>query len=309
MQIKFMFFKLSKIVLLSALIFVFFSFCTLVAVVTFLPHSVSATDAGPNLPSTVVDDASLGTSAWASAGNVTASDNAYASATLTPLEVSHYLKATNFGFSIPGGATINGILVEWEVLGTTGINTKDNTARIVKAGVIGTTDRANATSWTSSDTFLPHGSSSDLWGTTWTPADIRLVAEDKHLTFMTAIEEKECMVNADGVKLKQVFLNLIDNSIKYTKEGFIKVSLVKDENEKVITFAVADSGVGLSEETKKKLFTKFGRGEGGALNSGGSGLGLYLAQEIVKAHQGEIKATSDGTDKGTVFSVILPYTK
>jgi signal transduction histidine kinase len=140
-------------------------------------------------------------------------------------------------------------------------------------------------------------------------SDMRLVAEDKHLTFMTAIEEKECMVNADGVKLKQVFLNLIDNSIKYTKEGFIKVSLVKDENEKVITFAVADSGVGLSEETKKKLFTKFGRGEGGALNSGGSGLGLYLAQEIVKAHQGEIKATSDGTDKGTVFSVILPYTK
>ncbi len=140
-------------------------------------------------------------------------------------------------------------------------------------------------------------------------SDMRLVAEDKHLTFMTAIEEKECMVNADGVKLKQVFLNLIDNSIKYTKEGFIKVSLVKDENEKVITFAVADSGVGISEETKKKLFTKFGRGEGGALNSGGSGLGLYLAQEIVKAHQGEINATSDGTDKGTVFSVILPYTK
>lgn len=169
---KIMVFKLSKIILLSGLIFILLFGISFVALWSFLPNSVFATDAGPNLPSTVVDDSSLGTSSWASVGSVTASDNSYASATLAPLEISHYIKATNFGFSIPGGATINGILVEWEVLGTTGINTKDNTARIVKAGVIGSTDRANATSWTSSDTFLPHGSSSDLWGTTWTPADI-----------------------------------------------------------------------------------------------------------------------------------------
>jgi two-component system phosphate regulon sensor histidine kinase PhoR len=115
------------------------------------------------------------------------------------------------------------------------------------------------------------------------------------------------MVEADGVKLKQVFLNLVDNSIKYTKEGFVKISLTKNDTEKKVTFTVSDSGVGLSEETKKKLFTKFGRGEGATLNAGGSGLGLYLAQEIVGAHHGEIIVNSDGVDKGASFSVVLPY--
>lgn len=57
---------------------------------------------------------------------------------------------------------------------------------------------------------------------------------------------------------------------------------------------------------QKKLFTKFGRGEAGSLNGGGSGLGLYLAEEIVKAHQGHIIVESEGEGKGAQFSVILP---
>jgi signal transduction histidine kinase len=77
-------------------------------------------------------------------------------------------------------------------------------------------------------------------------------------------------------------------------------------NDNEILFSVTDSGVGISEETKAKLFTKFVRGEGGALNAGGSGLGLYLAQEIVKAHKGKITIDSKGLDKGSTFSVVLP---
>ena len=109
-----------------------------------------------------------------------------------------------------------------------------------------------------------------------------------------------------NVKLKQVFLNLVDNSIKYTQEGFVKVSLSENSHDGTITFSVNDSGVGISEETKAKLFTKFARGEGGALNAGGSGLGLYLAQEIVKAHKGKITIDSEGLGKGATFSVVLP---
>jgi signal transduction histidine kinase len=114
------------------------------------------------------------------------------------------------------------------------------------------------------------------------------------------------MVNVDIVKIKQVFLNIIDNSLKYTKEGNISISLIKDDAEKVLIFSVTDSGIGITDEMKKKLFTKFGRGEGSVLNSGGSGLGLYLAQEIVKAHQGSISVTSEGENKGSTFSVTLP---
>lgn len=138
-------------------------------------------------------------------------------------------------------------------------------------------------------------------------SDMKIAAEDKHLTFSSDIDDHgNYMITADGVKLKQVFLNLIDNSIKYTKEGFVKVSLSENQSANTITFSVSDSGVGISEETKAKLFTKFARGEGGALNAGGSGLGLYLAQEIVKAHKGEIVIDSEGLGKGSTFSVVLP---
>lgn len=167
-----MFFKISKIIFLTVLIFSFLTLSVFVGLVTFFPGLASATTAGPNFPASATDDSSTGTSTWATPGSATASDDTYTSVTLVPSEVSHYLKATNFGFSIPGGATINGITVEWEVQGTTGLNDKDNAARIVKAGVIGSTDRSNATSWTSSDVFLSHGGPADLWGTTWTPADI-----------------------------------------------------------------------------------------------------------------------------------------
>lgn len=136
-------------------------------------------------------------------------------------------------------------------------------------------------------------------------SDMRIPAVAKKLDFQTDIHtDGTFMVNADGTKMKQVFLNLIDNSIKYTKDGFVKVWLnQKDGN---MTFGVSDSGVGVSDETRAKLFQKFGRGEGAVMNGGGSGLGLYLAQEIVKAHGGEIKVDSEGLGHGSTFSVTLP---
>jgi signal transduction histidine kinase len=69
---------------------------------------------------------------------------------------------------------------------------------------------------------------------------------------------------------------------------------------------VSDSGVGISPETKAKLFEKFSRGEGGKLNTGGSGLGLYLAREIARAHKGDILILSDGLGKGSTFKVVFP---
>lgn len=137
--------------------------------------------------------------------------------------------------------------------------------------------------------------------------DMKLVATDHQLTLRAQIDAtKHYVVMADTVKLRQVFLNIIDNSIKYTKEGTIQVTLANHHEDHEIVFSVTDTGVGLSEEAKKKIFTKFGRGEAGALNSGGSGLGLYLAQEVVKAHGGRIVAESEGVNKGATFSVYLP---
>lgn len=135
--------------------------------------------------------------------------------------------------------------------------------------------------------------------------EMKIPAENKGLAFTLDIPKHDSfMAIVDPLKIKQVFLNLTDNSIKYTPNGFVKLSLSRKG--KKILFAVSDSGVGVTAETKAKLFEKFSRGEGGKLNTGGSGLGLYLAQEITKAHKGAIVIESEGAGKGASFIVELP---
>lgn len=131
---------------------------------------LSADSSGPNSPATVVGDTSIGSTAWSSTGNVTASDDSRARANGASI-VTHYIKATNFSFSIPSGATIDGIVVEAEVSELFG-DMYDNAVRIVKGGAIGSTDKASGTAWTGTDTYLSHGGASDLWGETWTDSDI-----------------------------------------------------------------------------------------------------------------------------------------
>ena len=126
-------------------------------------------------PGTMADDDSVGTIAWNSPDNAKTSDNVRSSAVFTGTnQVSHYLKATNFGFSIPNGATIDGIKVEVEKRQSFGGTTvEDNKVRIVKGGSIGSTDKAEGGDWNAgTDATSTYGSSSDLWGETWTVSDI-----------------------------------------------------------------------------------------------------------------------------------------
>lgn len=135
--------------------------------------------------------------------------------------------------------------------------------------------------------------------------EMKVPAETKKLDFSLDMDKHDkFIVNADPVKLKQVFLNLTDNSIKYTAKGFVKLSLKREGD--MIVFSVSDNGIGISPETKAKLFEKFSRGEGGKTNTGGSGLGLYLAQQIARAHKGDVTIESEGLGKGSRFIVTLP---
>jgi signal transduction histidine kinase len=106
-------------------------------------------------------------------------------------------------------------------------------------------------------------------------------------------------------KVRQVILNLIDNSIKYTEKGSIDVTLSKDIGKSMIKLAIKDTGMGISPEEKQKLFEKFARGAGGKSNTTGSGLGLYLAKTIAKAHGGEISIDSPGVGLGSTFTIEL----
>ncbi len=111
--------------------------------------------------------------------------------------------------------------------------------------------------------------------------------------------------NLDVGKIKQVIGNIIDNSIKYTPRGSIEVSLKKmAENRLLIT--VSDTGIGISKETLPTLFEKFSRAKDASkTNTTGTGLGLYVAKQMVEAHGGKIWAESDGVGKGSRFKVEL----
>ena len=113
------------------------------------------------------------------------------------------------------------------------------------------------------------------------------------------------MIFVDSDKLREVVLNLIDNSIKYTLKGSVVASIEFDDKE--LTFLVKDTGIGIDPGEVKGLFRKFVRGSGVAqIHTGGSGLGLFIAQKIIKEHGGKIWAESKGKEKGSTFKFTLP---
>ncbi len=136
--------------------------------------------------------------------------------------------------------------------------------------------------------------------------DLSVTAQKKGLALTFTTDQKgPYTVNGDMEKLRQVFLNIIDNSIKYTEKGSVTVSLARDATAGTIRMNVTDTGMGISAEEKEKLFQKFSRGAGGKTNTGGSGLGLYLAKQIVEAHGGHIVIDSPGAGLGSTFAIEL----
>lgn len=139
----------------------------------FISNVALAATSGPNNPSTGANDVSVGTVAWSNTGNIFTSNNVYATVSLpTSGNISNYLKATGFGFAIPAGATIDGITISVERKSGNANKFRDSAIRIIKGGVISSTNRASATSYPTSDTVAIYGGPADLWGETWTPSDI-----------------------------------------------------------------------------------------------------------------------------------------
>ena len=132
---------------------------------------------------------------------------------------------------------------------------------------------------------------------------LRSLAEAKKLELKLTASEKEIWVNADAPKLKQVVQNVIDNAIKYTQKGFVKVELRADRG--TATLSVSDSGMGIHPDLLPHLFEEFVRE--GKLKSKvlGTGLGLYIARKIIEAHSGKIWAESAGEGKGSAFYIQL----
>lgn len=128
---------------------------------------------GPLGAGTGAEETSLSGVTVSNPGNITAEDGTNATANLgTSPNFSNYVKATNFGFAIPSGATIDGIVVEWKIAQTLNY-VIDYAIRIVKGGTIGSTNKGRGlVPWPAALAYVSFGASNDLWGTTWTDSDI-----------------------------------------------------------------------------------------------------------------------------------------
>ncbi|MBT7902305.1 HAMP domain-containing histidine kinase [Candidatus Woesearchaeota archaeon] len=118
---------------------------------------------------------------------------------------------------------------------------------------------------------------------------------------------KNFFVNADQDKIKQVFINLFSNSIKFTpKYGSIIIDARKLQNNKQWQFIISDNGAGMNKEKLNKIFDKFSQlNNHMTRKAGGFGLGLAIVKQIVDLHQGTIQVESD-IDKGSCFILSFP---
>jgi len=107
-------------------------------------------------------------------------------------------------------------------------------------------------------------------------------------------------VSADKTRLYQVIANLLNNAIKFTKEGTISIEVEDKENSQV-TISVKDTGAGISPEIASRLFTKFV-----TTSDAGTGLGLYLSKSIVDAHGGKMWAQNNPGKVGATFGFTFP---
>ncbi len=123
-------------------------------------------------PTACANNNTTGSTAWSNPANAYTSNDSYATAALAAGTTSNYLLCSNFGFSIPAGATITGISVDIERKSSNN-STRDNLLYLVKNGTIQTgSNGATNTNWPTSDATEAHPGATALWGNTWTPADI-----------------------------------------------------------------------------------------------------------------------------------------
>lgn len=135
--------------------------------------------------------------------------------------------------------------------------------------------------------------------------ELRAGAERKGLVLHYEMPEEAFMVRADYGKLKHVISNLVDNSIKYTREGSVTIRAQRVDSS--VRVLITDTGVGIPADEIGKLFDKFVRARGAAgVNVSGTGLGLYVAKQMIEAHKGKVWAESAGEGKGSTFIAEIP---
>ena len=140
---------------------------------------------------------------------------------------------------------------------------------------------------------------------------LEIRANEKNLSLSAEIEsDVPQFVIGDEIQLNQIMYNILGNAIKFTEKGEVKlkVTLVEDfNNEKTIQFSITDSGIGMEEEVKEKIFDAFTQAESETTRKfGGTGLGLAIVQNLIRMQDGTIDVKSK-LNHGSCFTIRLKY--
>jgi signal transduction histidine kinase len=134
---------------------------------------------------------------------------------------------------------------------------------------------------------------------------VELSAKAKGLMYGKTVPAEPVMVRCDASFIKQSLRNVVDNAVKYTPIGEVKILLTIEKGFAVVR--VHDTGVGFTSEDRVKLFTEGGRGSQSAkMNVESTGYGLYIVKNVIEQHGGHVDAVSEGPGKGSVFTLALP---
>ena len=136
------------------------------------------------------------------------------------------------------------------------------------------------------------------------------LVKDKPIKLETNIEEDLPVVTADATRVRQVLLNFVSNSAKFTEEGYIRVSAFQTTSPDGIPelmVEVDDSGIGIAEEDQIKLFQAFSQVDDSPTRAtGGTGLGLSISRSFIELHGGRIGISRSEEGKGSTFFFTLP---
>jgi CheY-like chemotaxis protein len=135
---------------------------------------------------------------------------------------------------------------------------------------------------------------------------VRPLVEARSHTLLRLTERSAVQVSADGVRLTQVFVNLLTNAAKYTEPGGrITLSVVLDHHR--VSIVIQDSGIGIPQDMLPRVFDMFVQVPNSVSRSeGGLGIGLTLVRRLVELHGGRVSAYSRGEGQGSTFTVSLP---
>jgi PAS domain S-box-containing protein len=136
--------------------------------------------------------------------------------------------------------------------------------------------------------------------------EMKPMAEGKKLYLNYSCDQDHREVMVDEGIFREILINLIGNSLKFTREGGVTVEQKTEGNKKAIR--VIDTGIGIAEENQRRLFHRFQQAMKDALTreAGGTGLGLYISLEFAKVMKGDLVLEKSESGKGSIFKLTLP---